>query len=126
MKAALSALNESKLDRIGEEATRLITSGDFESLHARFGYAIAVGREPVAAIAQDLDSALADVGATGLGDPAKARITSKRFQLNEIGLCGLVECLVPTTNGRFVLLELVLSATGSVGHITLEQVSGAT
>ena len=126
MKAALSALNESKLDRIGEEATRLITSGDFEALHARFGYAIAVGREPVAAIAQDLDSALADVGATGLGDPAKARIASKRFQPNEVGICGFVQCLVPTTNGKFVLLELVLSATGSVGHITLEQVSGAT
>ncbi len=126
MKAALSSLNESDLDRIGDEATRFITSGDFEALHARFGYAIALGREPVAAIAQDLDSALADVGATGLGDPAKARIASKRFQPNESGLCGLVECLVPTTNDKFVLLELVLSATGSVGHITLEQVSGAT
>ena len=126
MKAALSSLNESALGHLGDEATRLITSGDFEALHARFGYAIALGREPVAAIAQDLNSALADVGATGLGDPAKARIASKTFQPNDIGLCGLVECLVPTTNGKFVLLELVLSATGSVGHVTLEQVSGAT
>jgi hypothetical protein len=56
MKAALSSLNESDLDRIGDEATRFITSGDFEALHARFGYAIALGREPIAAIAQDLDS----------------------------------------------------------------------
>jgi hypothetical protein len=126
MKAALSALNESDLGQIGVEATRLITSGDFEALHARFGYAIALGREPVTAIAQDLNSALAAVGATGLGDPASARIASKTFEPNDIGLCGFVECLVPTTNGRFVLLELVLSATGSVGHVTLEQVSGAT
>ncbi len=126
MKAALSDLNESNLDRIGDSATRLITSGDFAALHARFGYAIALGREPTAAIAQDLDSALVDVGAAGLGNPANTRINSKKFEPNSIGLCGLVECLIPTTNGKFVLLELAVTASGSVGHITLEQISGAT
>jgi hypothetical protein len=55
MKAALSSLDEFNLNRIGDEATRFITSGDFEAMHARFGYAIALGSEPVAAIAQDLD-----------------------------------------------------------------------
>ena len=123
MKLAPEDLNDLALERLGVEAASLISAGSLHSLHAQFGYALAFNRDPIEALAEDVAATLAEVGASGFGDPSQSCAKVKHFEPNEIGLSRLVECLLPTNNGKHLLVELVVSATGSEAHLTLEQVS---
>ena len=108
------------------DASRLLCTGNFRSLHEQFGYALAFDREPIMALESDVSAVLSEVGASSFGDPNEANYKVSHFKPGEAGLISLVECLVPTSNGRQVLLELVLTEKGSARFLTLEQVSSAT
>lgn len=126
MKAPLSYFNDQALAQLGAEAVRLVTSGNLRSLQERFGYSLAFNRVPLSALDEDLAAVLSEVGASGFGDPSQSTVKVSHPRPSEAGLISLVECVVPVNNGRQVLVELVLTAKGSEGYLTLEQVSAAT
>ncbi|MGO4221078.1 hypothetical protein AB4Y64_04385 [Lysobacter sp. TAF61] len=84
-------VNEAALAGFGTDAIRLLCAGDVSTLVDRYGYALALGREPVAAIRDDLANCLAGLRATHLMRiPDAASVTAEYFQPNDIGLFALV------------------------------------
>jgi hypothetical protein len=125
MQLAADRLAPTSLAALGTEAARLLRSGDVGGLHERFGYALALGREPISAIRDDLARTFEEIGSNGFAQMAGGEPRVSYFKANETGLFGLVECLLATDNGKNVLLELVVTKSGAETHITLEQLSGA-
>jgi hypothetical protein len=103
------------------EAAHLLVAGKFAELCSQFGYAVALGREPVAAIASDLAGCLAELGASELS-AAVPTIRVSRFEPGS-ELVALAEGLLAAEPRGSVLLELVVTARGEQLHCTLEQVS---
>lgn len=104
----------------------MLSSADIDSLANRFGYALAYGREPAAAIREDLARCLAEVGSAALVSslmPSSVKV--KYFEPNDSGLFALVECIAPTDNGSKLLVELVVTGDEANRHITLEDISAA-
>jgi hypothetical protein len=126
MKPALSNLADPELCQLGVEASRLLCSGQVRSLHEQFGYALAFDREPISALESDIAAVLSEVGATSFGEPGGIKCKVSHYDPGETGTLSLVECLVPTNGSKQLLVELVLTNTGSEHFFTLEQVSSAT
>jgi hypothetical protein len=126
MKPTLSQLEDPELGRLGMDACRLLSSGQLRLLHEQFGYALALDRDPVVALEQDLAEVLAEVEASSFGDPTEVMYKVSHFKPSSTGLISLVECLVSTNNGKQILVELVLTKNGSERYLTLEQISSAT
>jgi len=116
---------ESSLAALGSEAVHLLCSGDIPALAARFGYALVLDWEPVAAIQEDLASCLAQLQVAGLAQGIKCAATVTYFEQNDSSIFALVECVAPTIDGSGVLLELVVTQKGTDKHVTLEQLSVA-
>lgn len=95
---------------------------DYSGLANRFGYALAYGHEPAAAIETDY------LGATAsprrVGPEEHPSILVKYFSPNSTGLFAVVECTVPVGEGATVLLELIVTGKGEEKHITVEDISG--
>ena len=125
MQISDSQLQEAALATLGAEAVRLLRSSDFPRLSAEFGYAVALGRDAVVAIREDMSASLADLGAAGLDARREHTAAVRYFQQNEAGLLASVACLIPTNNGLALLMELVVTADSETKHITLEQLSAA-
>ncbi len=115
----------SSLADLGSIAVRLFCSGDFGSLGAQFGYALAYDCDPAIAIREELALSLADLGASALGPPPARSPIVSYFKPNDTGLFALVEQRIPTDNTGHVLLELIVTSRGSDRHVVLEQVSAA-
>jgi hypothetical protein len=126
MKPTLSRLDDSELGQLGVDASRLLCSGQLFALHEQFGYALAFDRDPKVALENDVAAVLAELGASSFGDANNITYRVSHFKPSENGLISLVECLVPTSNSKEVLVELVLSTNGAERYLTLEQVSSAT
>lgn len=95
---------------------------DYLGLANRFGYALAYGREPAAAIKTDfLGAAASPISIVSEAPPS---IVVKYFEPNSTGLFAVVECTVPVADGAAVLLELIVTGTGEEKHITVEDISG--
>lgn len=124
--SALAHFCDQHLAEYGAEAALLVTSGNLRLLYEKFGYALAFDRKPLQAIEQDLKVALSEIGASGFGDPGQSSFKVSRFKPDETGVLSVVECRIPTNNGKKLLIELVLCVNGSEGHLTLEQFSAAT
>jgi hypothetical protein len=120
-----SQIDRDSLAAFGVEVARLLYSGQIEALADRFGYALALGRAPAAAIREDLRSCLSELGAAALAtavvDPNPE---VKYFAPNSPQLFAVVECLLLAENGRKLLVELIV-AGDVTKHITLEQISAA-
>lgn len=123
MQISVEATDRIALLAFAAEAVDLLRSGQTESLVARYGYALAFGRDKVAAIRDDLKLSLDEVGSVGLAEAAEASHEVKYFGPNESGLVALVESHVPTNNGKSPLVELVVTGGEDGTHITLEQLS---
>ncbi|MFC5571582.1 hypothetical protein ACFPN1_16120 [Lysobacter yangpyeongensis] len=126
MQIPADQMDEASLTALGAEAVQLLCTGDTSGLINRFGYALALGREPAAAVQHDLALCLAELQASKLvrvtgKAPAKVRY----FEPSDSGLLAVVEALAPTDNGAAVLVELIVSASGQSKHVTLEQLSAA-
>jgi hypothetical protein len=105
---------------LGLDAMGLLRDSKFKLLAANFGYALALGRDPEAAIRHDLAACLGEAGATSLAPEQRGEPVIKYFQANDPGLVALVECVLLANNGVALLLELVLNADG---YVTIEQIS---
>ena len=123
MQIADSQFDESSLVALGAEALALLSTGNIQALAERFGYALALGRDPATAIQADLASALASVGATSLVHADADAPKVGYFKSNMTGLLALVEGRAPTNNGKAILVELVVTGRGDEKFITLEDIS---
>jgi hypothetical protein len=111
------------LAAFGRQATQLLCAANFAELADQFGYVFAFGRDPALAIQEELKTSLAELGASGLVLPQRYEPSVSYFQVNSSGLLALVEQRVPTENGRYVLVELIVRGTGSDKHIEMEEIS---
>lgn len=113
------------LAAFGIDAARLLADGNVHALVEQFGYARALGRDCTDAVRSDLATTLAELGAVTVVSANRQEPRVSYFKANDTGLFALVECLVPTENGKSVLLELIVTTDGSSTHITLEDLSSA-
>ena len=125
MQIADDQTSEPALAALGYEAVQLLCSGEIAALAARFGYALASDRQPVSAIQEDLASCLVQLQATGLAGSQKPLVTVIFFEPNASSLFASIECVAPTIHGQGVLVELVVTYTGTRKHVVLEQPSAA-
>lgn len=116
-------IDEAALANIGSEAARLLRSGEISTLAARFGYAVAFGREVEAAIREDLADCLDRLGSPGFSLDIEIGREFKFFSPNDIGLFALVACVVSTIDGKNVLVELIVTSKGPNRSVTLEDIS---
>ena len=123
MKIADDQIDDAALMAIGRDAVQLLRSGEIDVLAARFGYAVALGREPAAAIREDLTECLEQFSSPGLARNIEFGCEVKFFAPNPSSLVALVECVVPALNGGDVLIELVVTSNGHDKYATLEQIS---
>jgi len=126
MQISDSQTNEAELAALGADAVRLLCLGDLFTLTSRYEYAVALGRESVAAIRDDLAYCLTELRAACLLPVAEGvSATVKYFAPNDAGLFALVQSLAPAENGAEVLVELVVTIKETHKHVTLEQLSVA-
>jgi hypothetical protein len=97
---------------------------DFLGLASQFGYALAYGRDPAAALKADYAEAAASPIKIQVDE--RTSILVKYFQPNDTGLIAVVECTVPIVEGNAVLLELIVTGNDEARHITVEDISGVT
>lgn len=115
--------DKAALTGIAAEAAQLLRSSAFSELANRFGYAVALGREPAAAIREDLASALSQLNVAGVGSDDSVSV--KYFQTNGSGVFAVIECIVSAAGGGELLLELVVTSQGADKYVTLEQIGVA-
>lgn len=116
-------VSDEQLSDLGVEAVGLLVAGQYETLAATFGYAIAYDRDPASAIEADLRLRLTETGAAKLVPPAPQSAKSVvHFQKNDTGLHSAVELEAQTDSGAKVLVSLVVTGQGDERHLTLEDV----
>lgn len=112
------------LQALAAEASQLLIAGRFSELAAKFGYAVALGRSPLAAIQEDLGASLAQLRVAALDPGAEPVVQVEYFKPSD-HLFALAECRLPTVGGAPLLLELAVSVVGKDFYATLEQISAA-
>jgi hypothetical protein len=123
MKLLPAQTDDAALSRFGEEASSMLMRGDFAALAKRFGYALAYEREPAVALAEDYAKAAALPIHSAHGESVSVAV--KYFKPDDTALFALVECTVPLSDNRAVLLELIVRNSGRERHIMVEDISGA-
>jgi hypothetical protein len=126
MQISDSQTDEASLAAFGVDAIRLLCAGDIAAVADRYGYAIALGREPSSAIREDLASCLSEIHAASLlPAPTVTTASVKYFEPNDSGLFALVQAMAPAENGAGILVELVVTTKETHMHVSLEQLSVA-
>lgn len=122
MKLQHAQLEEATLRKLGCEASTLLIQRNFSALADRFGYALADGRPIGAALEADCINPVTSALPSASNDNQPVSVTY--FAPNETGLFALVECIVPTSNDKSLLLELIVAGKGEEKHISIEDISG--
>jgi hypothetical protein len=115
--------DEASFLSFGREAVSLLERRDFGALADRFGYALAAGRSPLAAIEGDYQSCLTEYAALEPSPSVAPSLSVKFFEPNSANLYALVECVFTTSEGCPILAELIVTSAGEDKHVTLEQIS---
>ncbi len=122
MKLLPAQFETAALLELGYEARALLMQRDFSALANRFGYALAYGRPIAAALEADCINPVTSALPSASNDNQPVSVTY--FAPNETGLFALVECIVPTSNDKSLLLELIVAGKGEEKHISIEDISG--
>jgi len=122
MKLSPLQVEPGALAALANEACMLLVAGEFARLATKFGYAVALGRDPASAIKEDFGTSLADLGEASLSLKADPEVQLRYFKPDE-HLYALAECSVFTARGCRLSVELVVSRVGNDFHATLEQIS---
>lgn len=122
MKLIPTQTDETSLLAFGQEASAMLMRHDYAGLATRFGYALAYGRDPAAAMEADFLEAAASLD-TVLPSDHQA-IVVKYFKPNSSGLFAVVECIVHMPERTTVLLELIVTGAGKEKYITVEDFTG--
>lgn len=96
----------------------MLRQHNYSGLADRFGYALAHGRAPAAAIEADFLNCAASSRITT--SPENPSILVKFFAPNDTGLVAVVECNVPVHEETAVLLELIVTVKGEERHTSSE------
>ena len=126
MKLLPTQIDDASLTSLGEEARTLLLERDYVGLANSFGYALAYGRTPAAAIEADFISAAKSPITVGTDGCLLHPITVTYFSPNDTALFAVVNCPVPVAGNSVVLLELVVAGSDQEKNITLEEISGVT
>jgi hypothetical protein len=114
-------LNEHDLRLLGEEACRLVREGRYHDVAERFGYALAYGRDPAAAIKEDVERSVPPgeeyIIDLSNGDPT---IKVTFLQQNSASLVAAVECYTRLPHGGVAGVDLVVTEPGGELRLTLE------
>ena len=100
----------------------LLTTNQFELLVERYGYATALGRDPVDAVRGDLAQALSDASGSELLPLSPSDVPVAYYQKNASCLRAAIDCEVPTQGGRSVWISFVVTATEGEQFLTLEDI----
>jgi hypothetical protein len=111
------------LERIGYEALEMLRQRDFGRMAERFGYTLAYGRELADALQNDSQPSADSVLRHQL--PKEPTVVVKYFDPNDVGLLAVVECIAPQVEGGAVLIDLVVTSSGSRKWVTIEDVRHA-
>jgi hypothetical protein len=125
MKLSPQQVEAEPLAALAAEASQLLIAGKFSELAGKFGYAIALGRDPATAIQEDLKSSLVQSGGVRLDQNSDPEVQVKYVRPSHNNLYAVAECVLATAHGHRVLVELVVSEAGRDFHATLEQISAA-
>jgi hypothetical protein len=127
MKLPSCQSDEASLAQLGAEVARLLKEEKHAELAARFGYALARGKDPARVIQSEVTECFwRSARVVGFSKNLSPAIVVKYFEPNDTGLFALVECTVPLLNGvGGVLAELVVTTMGNDRHVFLEQISYA-
>ncbi len=102
----------------------MLVRRDFTGLADRFGYALAFGRAPSAAIEADFNTAVASGSDEfAAGSPS---IALAYFKPNDTGLIASIDCTLAVGDEASVFLSLVVTGEGEDRYVTLEDISGST
>lgn len=103
----------------------LLATNQFELLVERYGYATAMGRDPVEAVKGDLAQALSDASGSELRPVRSGDLPAASFY-NENASClgAAIDCEVPTQGGGSVWISFVVTRTESDQFFTLEDICG--
>lgn len=123
MELSPNQVDVASLTQFGREAVALVEERNFTVLAARFGYALAYGRNLAEAIENDFAQCIAE--AEGPSSNVTQSIQVKYSKPNAIPLYALVECVTPVGKNEAVLVELIVTGKEEK-HITLEQISYVT
>lgn len=116
--------DESTLHQVGCEALGFLCRRDFQILAERFGYALACGRKPAQALAEDLDAAAAQVESSMAAMTLEpGLVTVRQLSSNPTGLVAVVECTARMSLGAEILFELIVSMRGNERFVTIEDIS---
>ena len=100
----------------------LLRSHQFAVLVERYGYAAALGRDPVDAVRGDLAQALSDASGKGLLAVRSNHFPLVFYQENASCLRAAIDCEVPTHDGGIVWVSFVVTATETEQFLTLEDI----
>jgi hypothetical protein len=115
--------DQASLAALGADAARLLCTGQFDTLAASYGYALAYARDKSMAIREDLARCLVELGTSALAaTDIPPQTTVKYFRPNTF-LYAVVECVLPTSGSGKVLLEMVITSKGQQKHVCLEDIS---
>jgi len=99
----------------------LLATHQFELLVERYGYATALGRDPVEAVRGDFVQALSDASGSELV-PVRSRSVSVAYQENASCLRAAIDCEVPTQGGRSIWISFAVTGNESEQFFTLEDI----
>jgi hypothetical protein len=125
MKLSSEQIEPEPLAALATEASCLLRAGNFSELAAQFGYAVALGRDTLTAIQEDLTACLARLREVKLNPTAQPTVQVKYFKPNNTQLHAVAECRLASASGGGILLEFVIFGAGNDFHATLEQISAA-
>jgi len=120
MKLLPGQTDEGVLASFGKETSAMLMH-DYVSLARQFGYALAYGREPAAAIEEDYQQAAATPFEATPDTFSTVKV--KYFTPNSTGLFAVVECVVHVAEKSAVLLELIVTGHEEEKNITIEDIS---
>ena len=100
----------------------MLSTNQFELLVERYGYATALGRDPVEAVRGDLVQALSDASGSELLPVRSSDVPVAYYQGNASSLRAAIDCEVPTQGGRSVWISFVVTGTESEQFFTLEDI----
>lgn len=114
--------NADALRNLASAGLDLLTTNQFELLVERYGYATALGRDPVAAVQVDLAQAMSDASASGFLPVRSRDLPAANYQASASCLRAAIDCELRTQGGRSVWVSFVVTATESEQFFTLEDI----
>jgi hypothetical protein len=123
MKITDDQIDQDALAKIGAEANDLIRAGNIRALVERFGYALAFGRDPVAAVEADLATSRSRIAAEPAAKDCPCQdVVVRYFEPNSANLFAVIECSALVENCAAVRMDLIVTSAKGERYVYLEDI----